>query len=124
MCCRHAACRSEGGGAGSSVQQLLQQLSAILDDSAASMQCGAAASTAEQRSSWWRQRISQDSRLQQLLAQVDRFWLGPWRCLLMHSRPWHVEQAGAAAAEAFVAECFDCVLGEYLVLAAYTASKA
>eukprot|EP00775_Hariotina_reticulata_P008004 gene8004-8202_t len=109
---RREACRSAGSSAANSMCQLLQQLSGILDDSAASMQCGAAASTAEQRSSWWRQRIDQDSRLQQLLVQVDQHWLGPWRCLLMHSQPWHVEQAGSAAAEAFVAECFDCVLDD------------
>jgi hypothetical protein len=94
------------------VQQLLDELSSILSDSAANMQDSGSLSTAAQKAKWWQQRLALDARMAALLQQLDKGWLGAWRCLLMQPAQQQVEAAAAAAAAGFVAEYFDFVLGK------------
>lgn len=94
------------------MQVVLEELRGILADSSASMRSAGDMDSAEQRATWWKQRVSQDARMAQLLQHLDQDWLGPWRCLLMAPRGREVEAAAAVAARAFVADHFECVLGE------------
>lgn len=80
------------------------------------MAAGGGVSSAADKAAWWKQRVKLDQRMAALLQQMDARWLGPWRCLLVQPPAERgVEAAAAAAAVDFVAEFFDCVLGEWVM---------
>jgi hypothetical protein len=71
------------------------------------MQDSSSLNTAAQKAKWWQQRLALDARMAALLQQLDKGWLGAWRCLLMQPGQQQVEAAAAAAAAGFVAEYFE-----------------
>jgi separase len=91
---------------------LLQELQAIQSDAASSMAASSSISSSAGRTAWWAQRVQLDQRMAALLQQMDKQWLGAWRCLLLPPAEPEVAAAAAAAAADYVAEFFSGVLDE------------
>lgn len=96
------------------MSDMLAGVQTVLSDASASMAAASSGSlsTGAGKSAWWQQRVGQDQRMARLVQQLDKQWLGPWRCLLMQPGQAAVEEAAAAAGQAIVSEHFDSVLGK------------